>query len=49
MKLRKFIDIIIHEYLNEQQEMLNNIWYHGSKEKFDKVKSFEQYYVQRIC
>lgn len=36
--LKKFIATTIREYLNEQQEMSNNIWYHGSKEKFDKFK-----------
>lgn len=36
--LKKFIATTIREYLNEQQEILNNIWYHGSKEKFDKFK-----------
>ena len=38
MELRKFIATTIREYLNEQHETLNNIWYHGSKEKFDKFK-----------
>ena len=36
--LRKFIATTVREYLNEQHEMLNNVWYHGSKEKFDKFK-----------
>ena len=38
MELRKFISTTIREYLNEQHEILNNVWYHGSKEKFDKFK-----------
>ncbi len=38
MELRKFIATTIREYLNEQHTVNNNIWYHGSKEKFDKFK-----------
>ena len=38
MGLRKFIATTIKEYLNEQYSQTNNIWYHGSKEKFDKFK-----------
>ena len=38
MGLRKFIATTIREYLNEQYSQTNNIWYHGSKEKFDKFK-----------
>ena len=38
MELRNFIATTLREYLNEQQVMLNNVWYHGSKEKFDKFK-----------
>jgi hypothetical protein len=30
MKLRKFIATTIHEYLNEQQKIINENWYHGT-------------------
>jgi hypothetical protein len=37
MELRKFIATTIREYLNEQQEESNNIWYHGGQ---IKIKNF---------
>lgn len=36
--MKNLIATIIREYLNEQQTTNKNIWYHGSKEKFDKFK-----------
>lgn len=32
------ISSILREYLKEQQDYSNNIWYHGSNQKFDKFK-----------
>jgi hypothetical protein len=38
MKLKKLLEDSVLEHLNEQHTANNNIWYHGSKEKFDKFK-----------
>ena len=38
MEFRKIIRTTLREYLNEQHLHSTNIWYHGSKEKFDKFK-----------